>query len=108
MFHVLSLLPGIGDLEGVAAGVAEDEDAIRGQERGKMFVIKEFLGEGFAAFVDVLLAKGWVGHDEVKLLAVLRHAREGVKNVFDADVESARRESAGLHVVLNKSRMFAG
>ncbi len=108
MFEGLPLDPGRGEDEGVAAGMAEDEEALGGEQRGEVRVIQELLGAGLGASVEVLLAVGRVGEDEVEGGGSGGELGEGGEHVLDAEGEVVTGELGGGEVGLDAAGVFGG
>ena len=57
---------GAAELQRVALGVAKDEQAAVLQQPGEVLVVEHLLGERLGTLVDVFVAVGRVGQDEVE------------------------------------------
>ena len=97
-----------GNAQGVAAGVAEDEEAAGRNQRGQVGVIQKLLGERGGTAADIFFAVGRVGENEIELLTQGGHLGDGGAGVLHAEVEQARGEAGQFEVLPDELGVPAG
>ena len=91
--------PGFRHIECIAFAVAEDEQAVSRQQRRKMRVVEQLLGERCGAASDILFAVRRVGEDQIELLVGGRQLLQRGEGILNPDLQPGGIQPHLLEVV---------
>jgi hypothetical protein len=105
LHHIITVLeefffgPARREGQGVAFGVAEDEEAVGSEQLGEILVVEKALRERGGAAAHIFFTVGGVGEDEVEALAGSSELGDRDEGVLGANMQGFGRETGGVSVL---------